>query len=106
MFFVAVMMLAQRVQKDIGLRQSGDVLGRKEGRQTFLPEVVRALDFALGLRSGSKAERDLVKTQGGAQLSKGVALTGEEEGMVIDVKSQWETMGKEGAREQIEVSEQ
>lgn len=97
MFFVPVVVQAELVDEEVGFGESGDLFSGEEGGETFLPEVVRALDFSFGLRSGGEAEGDFVKAQGGAELGKGVWLAGEEKGVVIDVESQGQAAGGEGA---------
>jgi hypothetical protein len=87
-FFVAVVVEAEFFDEAVGLREGGDVFGGEEGGETFLPEVVRALDFSFGLRGGREAQGDLVKAQGGAELGEGVWLAGEEKGVVVDIEGQ------------------
>ena len=87
-FFVAVVVEAEFFDEAVGLREGGDVFGREEGGETFLPEVVRALDFSFGLRGGREAQGDFVKAQGGAELGEGVWLAGEEKGVVVDIEGQ------------------
>ena len=87
MLFHLVMVLAQLVQQRIGLGEIDDLLGGKEGGQPILPKGVAALDFALGLGSGGKAQRDAVKMKGGGQLGVSFGRMGEKETMVIDVKA-------------------
>jgi hypothetical protein len=103
MLFVRVMMIAELVEEDIGLRESGDLLGRKESGESFLPEIVSTFYFAFGLWGGSKAQGNLVEAQGGAELRKGVGLTGKEEGVVIDVQGQRQAAGDKGAGEEVEM---
>ena len=69
-----------------------------------MPEVVRSLDFAFGLGSRGVAQGDFVKAQGAAELGKGLWLTGEEEGMVIDVKGQRQAVLTKGGWEEVEMS--
>ena len=88
MFFVAVVVEAEFFDEAVGLREGGAVFGREEGGETFLPEVVRALDFSFGLRGGREAQGDFVKAQGGAELGEGVCLAGEEKGVVVDIEGQ------------------
>jgi hypothetical protein len=63
MDFFCVVMMAKFFEQRVGLREGGDLLGGEDWRKAFLPEVVRALDLAFGLRGGSVAQRDLVKAQ-------------------------------------------
>jgi hypothetical protein len=86
MFFVFVAVDAQGVDQCVGRGEGGDVLGGEDRRQTLLPEVVEAFDFALGLRRGGVAQGDFVKAQRGTELGEGVRLLCEEKGVVIDIE--------------------
>ena len=55
MFFVGVVVEAELVDEAVGFGEGRDMFGGEERGETFLPEVVRALDFSFGLRSGRKA---------------------------------------------------
>lgn len=88
MFFVGVVVKAELVDEAVGFREGRDVFGSEEGGETFLPEVVCALDFSFGLRGGCEAKGDLVKAQGSAELGEGVWLAGEEKGVVVDIEGQ------------------
>ena len=96
-FFVTVVVEAERFDEVVGFGDARDVFGGEEGGETFLPEVVRALDFSFGLRGGREAEGDLVKAQGGTELGKGVWLTGEEKRVIVDVEDKRQAAGGEGA---------
>ena len=65
-----------------------------------------ALNFAFGLRGGGVAEGDAVEVQGGTELGERVGNAGEEEAVAVDVETQRETVGEEGAREEVEVGEE
>ena len=104
MDFFCVVMVAKFFEQSVGLREGGDLLGGEDRREAFLPEVVRALDLAFGLRGGSVAQRNLVKAQSAAELRESVWLTGEEEGMVVDVEGQWEAVLAKGGWEEVEMS--
>ena len=104
MDFLGVVVMAELFEQSVGFRERGDLLGGEDRREAFLPEVVRALDLAFGLRSGRVAQRDLVKAQSAAELREGLSLTGEEEGMVVDVESQGGAVLAKGAREEVEMS--
>ncbi len=78
---------------------------KRAGRR-FCSEVVRALDFSFGLRSGSEAQGDFVKAQGGAELGKGIWLVGEEKGVVIDVEGEGQATGGQSAGEEVEMSQE
>src|ERR1700678_903407 len=104
MHFLGIVVMAKLFEQSVGLREGGDLLGGEDRREAFLPEVVRALDLAFGLRSGSVAQRNLVKAQGAAELGQGLWLTGEEEGMVVDVEGQREAVLAKGGWKEVEMS--
>ena len=106
MLFVRVAMCAQLIEQWIGERECGDLLGGKEGGQTFLPVIMEAFDFAFGLRRGSVAQGDFVEAQGGAKLGKCLWSMGEEEGVVIDIEGQGQAAGGKGAGEEVEMSQE
>ena len=61
MFFVCIVMDADLIKKGIGLGQIEGVLGGKKGWESPLPEIMSALDLALGLRSGRITQGDIVE---------------------------------------------
>lgn len=69
-----------------------------------MPVVVAAFDFAFCLGRGGVAQGDAIKLESCAELGERVRSVGEEEGMVIDVESQRQAVGEEGAGEEIEMS--
>jgi len=85
-------------------RDGVDGVGRENRRKTFLPVVVAAFDFALGLSRGGVAEGDPIKLESLAELGERVRSVGEKERMVIDVESEREAVREEGAGEKIEMS--
>jgi hypothetical protein len=68
MFFQGVMVAAQLVQEVVGAGQIGDVFRPEESGKAYLPELVAAFDFALGLRGWGNAQGDIVERQDGGQL--------------------------------------
>ena len=64
-----------------------------------MPEEVRTLDFAFGLRGRSVAKGDAVEVKGATQLGESLGDMGEEEGMEIDVNLQRQAVFDEGGRE-------
>src|SRR5687767_4726028 len=104
MFFVEVAMSLEFGNELVGRFQSGDVFAGKESRQSILPGLVVAFDFAFGLRSWGIAEGDTVKAQCIGQL--GGTGMGEEQGMVIDIDLQWQAVGDKGGGQQIQVSQE
>ena len=65
-----------------------------------------ALDLALGLRRGGVAKTHAVKVEGFAELGERTGDVGEEEGMAVNAEGERETVGEEGGREEVEVSEE
>lgn len=61
--FVSVTMATQVVDMSVGFQQFGDAFTGKVGRETFLPELVFALDFALGLGRGSIKETNVIELE-------------------------------------------
>ena len=106
MLFLGVVVVAQLINPEVGLGQRGDVFGGEKCGEAFLPEVVSALDFALGLRGGRVAQGDFVEAQGGPELGEGIGGVGEEEGVVVHVKCQGQAAGEEGAGEEVEMGEE
>ena len=104
--FMLVGVDQELVEQGVGPRQFDDGIGGQEGRETFLPVVVAAFDFAFGLRGGGVAELDAVEVEGRAELGEGVGVVGVEEGVVVHVEGQREPVALEGAREEVEVGEQ
>lgn len=81
------------VQEVVGPFEFHDVVGGQEGRETPLPEVMTAFDFALGLRGGGIAQGHAVEVESRAQLGEGLRVVGIKEGMVVDVKGQGQAVG-------------
>ena len=106
MDFMLVDVGQELVEQAVSAFEFQDAVRRQEGRQAFLPVVVAAFDFALGLRGGGVAQGHAVEVEGGPQLSQGVRVVGVEEGMVVDIEDQGQAVGLEAAREEIEVSQQ
>ena len=80
-----------------------DGFGGEERRQTFLPVVVAAFDFAFCLWGGSVAEGDAVEAEGFAELGESVWEVGEKEGVIIDIEGEREAVREEGEGEEMEV---
>jgi hypothetical protein len=106
MEFVRVVVDAQRFEQRIGGGERGDLLGGEERGQPALPEIMGALDLALGLRSGRVAQRDFVKAERGTKLSERIRGVSEKEGVVIHVERQRQAGGEEGAGQIVQVSEE
>ena len=97
--FVLVAMETQLVDVGIGLVEVRDLLTGEVSGEKILPEEVRSLDFAFGLRGRSVAKGDAVEVKGATQLGESLWGMGEEEGMEIDVDLQRQTVFDEGGRE-------
>lgn len=78
---VLVVVEAQGLDVGSGVVQIGDLFTGEVGRQALPPEVMGALDLALGL-GGGEAEGDPVEVQRLAQLGEGLGIVGEEEAVV------------------------
>lgn len=94
------------VEQMVGPFQLQDAVGGQEGWQPFLPEVMTSLDFAFGLRGRCVTQSHAVEMKGLAELSEGLREVGEEEGMVVHIKRQRQSMGLKGPGQEIEVSQQ
>lgn len=106
MALVGVAVSAEVFEQDVGRGDGGDGLGGAERGEAVLPVLVAALDFAFGLRGRGVAEGDAVKVEGGAELGERIGNGGEKEAVAIDVEAQREAVGEEGAREEVEVSQE
>src|SRR4051812_36425712 len=103
MDFHGVVVLTKLFEQGVGLGEGSDLLSGEDWRQAFLPEVVRALDLALGLGSWGVTQRDLVEAEGAAELGESLGLTGKEERMVVDVERQGEAVLAKGGGEKVEM---
>ena len=65
---VGIAMEAQGVDVRVGLFNVDDALAGEIGGKALLPELVFPFDFALGLRSWSVKETNVVEAQGRAEL--------------------------------------
>jgi len=104
--FVSVTMEAQSLDMGIGLGQLGDAFTGKVGRETFLPELMFALDFAFGLGGGSIKETNVIKLERPAQLSESVRGFSEKEAVIIHVELKRSPVGQEGRGQEIEVGQE
>jgi hypothetical protein len=101
--FVGVMVQAQSVDVGVGVLKFCDHFAGKIGWETPLPELVFAFDFAFGLRGWGIKKANVVELESGAKLGEGVGSMSEKDGVIIDVKLEWATVGDEGGGEKIEV---
>jgi len=86
--FVLVGMGHELVEEVVGPDQFYDAVGGQERDEAFLPVVVAAFDFALGLGRWGIAQVDAVEVKGLAELGEGVGVVGVEEGVVVHIKGQ------------------
>ncbi len=103
---VLIAMEAQGLNMGIGVVEIRNVLAGEIGGQTFLPEEMSALDFALGLGSRGVTESDAVEVKRLAQLSEGFGDMGEKEAVKVHVDFQGQSVFDKGAGEQIKVRQQ
>lgn len=68
-----------------------------------MPVVVAAFDFAFSLRGWSIEQVDAVEVEGLAELGEGGGIVGVEEGVVVHIEDQGQTVGLEDAGEEVEV---
>jgi hypothetical protein len=106
MGFVLVGVGDELVEQRVGPGEFADLVGRQQGRETLLPVVMAAFDFALGLGRGRVAQLDAVEVEGGAELGEGVRVVGVEKGVVVHIERQGQAVGLEDAGEEVEVGEQ
>ena len=106
MRLVGIAMEAQGVDVRVGLLDVGDALAGEISGQAFLPELVFALDLALGLGRWSVTKINVVEGQGRAELGQGIRGLGEEHGVMIDIELEGTAVGQEGGREEIQIGEQ
>ncbi len=84
--FVLVDVWEELVEQPVGPFEFEDLGRGQEWRQTFLPEVVAAFDFAFGLWSWGVTKRHAVEVKRGPELGEGFGKAGEEKGMVVHVQ--------------------
>ena len=106
MDFVGVAMDSQLVDVRIGDGDFGDLFAGEVGRQTPLPELMFAFDFAFGLRGGGVEETDVIEFEGPAQLRERVGIMRAKDAVVIDVDLERASVGQESGRKEIEVGKQ
>ena len=104
--FASVAMKPQSVDVRVGVLDLGDVFAGEIGWEAALPELVFALDFALGLGRWGIKETNVVELEGRAQLGQRVGILGEKHGVIIDVDLQRPTVGQESGGQEIQVGEQ
>jgi len=106
MGFVGVAMKSQSVDVWVGGFDLGNLFAGEIGREPSLPELVLALDFALGLRRWSIKEADVVELERPAELSQRVGILREKDGVIIDVDLQGSAVDQESGGEEIEIGQE
>ena len=104
--FMGVGVGQERVEEAVGSVEFVDAVGGQQRREAFLPVVVAAFDFALGLGRGGVAQGDAVEVEGGTEPGEGVGGVGGEEGVVVHGEGQGQAVGLEGAGEEVEVGQE
>lgn len=104
--FVGVVVEAQSVDVRVGGFGVGDLLAGEIRRETALPKLVLALDFAFGLGRWSIKEANVVKPEGPAKLGQGLRGFGEEDAVVVDVELEGATVGEKGGWEKVEIGQE
>jgi len=104
--FVGVAMKSQSVDVGVGGFDLGNLFAGEIGREPALPELVLALDFALGLRRWSIKEADVVELERPAELGQRVGILSEEHGVIIDVDLQRSAVDEESGGEEIEIGQE
>src|ERR1039458_5627377 len=99
-------MESQSVNVGVGGFDLGNLFAGEIGREPALPELVFALDFALGLRGWGIQEADVVELERPAELGQRVGILGEKDGVIIDVDLQRSAVDQESGGEEIEIGEE
>jgi len=106
MGFVGIAMESQSLDVWVGGFELGNLFAGEIGGKPALPELVLALDFALGLRRWSIKEADIVELKCPAQLGQRVGILGEKDGVIIDVDLQRSAVDQERGGEEIEIGQE
>ena len=106
MDFLSVALRPESGDMGIGSCDFGNLFAGEVGRESALPELMFAFDFAFGLGRGGIAETDVIELERPAQLGQGVRIVGEKDTVVIDVDLERTSVGQESVWEEVEVGEQ
>ena len=104
--FVLVGVDQELVEQPVGAIEFVDVIGGQERRETFLPVIMAALDFAFGLGRWGIEQFDAVEVKRLAEPSEGIGVVGVEEGVEVDIEGQWQTVVFEDAGQEIKMGQQ
>ena len=100
---MADLLVAQLLDMAVGLFEIGDLFAGKIGRESFLPELMFAFDFAFGLGSRSIQETNVIKLESPAQLGKCLGCLREKDAVIIHIELQGSAVGQKSCRQEIEV---
>ncbi len=90
------MVNAQLLKVGVGIRDLVDGFGGEVGGQAVLPELMRSLDLAFGLRGRRIFERNVMEAQRFSQRRQGIGQIAEKEAVVVHVKGQRQPVFLEG----------
>jgi hypothetical protein len=106
MDLVGVAMEPQSVDVRVGEFDLGDCFAGEIRWQPALPELVLALDFALGLGCRGIKQANVVEFEGPAQLGERLRCFVEEEGVIIDIDLQWPAVTQKSGGKEIKVGQE
>src|ERR1022692_560858 len=104
--FLGVAMKSQSIDVGVGGFDLGNLFAGEIGREPALPELVLALDFALGLRCWGIKEADVVELERPAELGQRIGILREEHGVIIDVDLQRSAVEEESGWEEIQIGQE
>lgn len=104
--FMLVDVWQQLIEEVVGTFEFEEAICGQQGREAFLPVIMAAFDFAFGLGCWGIAKGHAVEVQRRTELGEGFWGVGEEEGVVVHVEGQGQAVGLEGARQEVEVSQE
>ena len=104
--FVDVVVKSQSVDVSVSIFEFGDLFAGEKWRESFLPALVFALDFALGLRRWSITETNVVELQGAAELGERIRDLRKEDAVIIDIELEGPSVGQEGDGQEIQVGQE
>lgn len=106
MDFLPVAMGPQGVDVGVGHVDIGYFFTGEVGGKASLPELMFALDLAFGLRCWGITQADVVELERPAQLSKGVGVLGEEDGVIIDIDLKRTAVNQKGGGQEIKIGDE
>ena len=106
MDFVGIAVGTQRIDVGIGDGDLVDLFAGEVGRESTLPVLVFAFDFALGLGGGSVEQADVIELERPAELGERFRNIGEKEAVVIDIELERPPVRQKGGGEEVVIGEQ